>query len=477
MSSAPRDSKASAGTRAWRTIGFRLAVWYVTVTLLSFLTLATILPFTVRAWVESESQRSTAGALDRYRRRLELGGTDALRAMFDCHADPEAGSIAIRLTDEQNVELFSAASDEDSGRLADQLSDHGETRFSPHRAPEGWHVAGAAVSQGRQLEILLHDDSAPRMWRGAREASLWVLACGLASAVVGALVITWRGLRPIGDLARATQGVIDSGDLALRVPTHGTRDSLDQLGMLFNRMLARNEALVRAMKESLDNVAHDLRTPLTRLRAGAELALRDTGDAARAREALAEAIDESDRVLGMLTALMDITEAETGAMRLDKRVEDLAVIARDAVELYDMVSTERGVHMVTRLEPGVLVSVDRARIRQVFANLIDNALKYTAAGGHVKVTVSRVGSNGVFEIADTGMGVSPEDLPRVWDRLYRGDRSRTERGLGLGLSLVKAIVEAHGGEVSLSSEVGAGSTFGARFPRVRGDGTPDAPAV
>jgi signal transduction histidine kinase len=475
MSSVPRDSKTSAGTRAWRTIGFRLAIWYVTVTLASFLALAAIVPFTVRAWVESESQRSTAGALDRYKRGLELGGTDALRAMFDCHGDPEASSIAIRLTDEQNVELFSAASDEDSGRIADQVSEHGEKHFAPHRAPEGWHVAGAAVSQGRQLEILLHDESAPRMWRRAREASLWVLGCGLASAVLGAFMITRRGLRPIGDLARASQGVIDSGDLTLRVPTHGTHDSLDQLGTLFNRMLARNEALVRAMKESLDNVAHDLRTPLTRLRAGAELALRDTGDAVRAHEALAETIEESDRVLGMLTTLMDITEAETGAMRLDKRVEDLALIAREAVELYDLVSTERGVHMVTRLEPGVFVSVDRARIRQVFANLIDNAVKYTAAGGQVKITVSRVESKGVFEITDTGIGVSPEDLPRVWDRLYRGDRSRTERGLGLGLSLVKAIVEAHGGEVTLSSEVGAGSTFEVRFPRVRGDGRPDSP--
>jgi signal transduction histidine kinase len=307
------------------------------------------------------------------------------------------------------------------------------------------------------------------MWHRAREASLWVLGCGLASAIAGAFVITRRGLRPIGDLARATQGVIDSGDLALRVPTHGTRDSLDQLGTLFNRMLTRNEALVRAMKESLDNVAHDLRTPLTRLRAGAELALRDGGDAARAHEALAETIEESDRVLGMLTTLMDITEAETGAMRLDKRVEDLALIAREAVELYDLVSSERGVHIVTRLTPGVSVSVDRARIRQAFANLIDNAIKYTPPGGQIKITVSRAASDGVFEITDTGTGISPEDLPRVWDRLYRGDRSRTERGLGLGLSLVKAIVEAHGGKVILSSEVGVGSTFEVRFLRVPGN--------
>jgi signal transduction histidine kinase len=167
----------------------------------------------------------------------------------------------------------------------------------------------------------------------------------------------------------------------------------------------------------------------------------------------------------MLTTLMDITEAETGAMRLDKRSEDLAAIAREAVDLYDMVSSERGVHIVTRLAPGVSVLVDRARIRQVCANLIDNAIKYTAPGGRVEVTVSGDATMGVVTIADTGMGVPPSDLPRVWDRLYRGDRSRSERGLGLGLSLVKAVVEAHGGDVVLRSEVGVGSTFEVRLRR------------
>ncbi|HEY3817702.1 MAG TPA: HAMP domain-containing sensor histidine kinase [Polyangiaceae bacterium] len=464
MSSAPKTRRAAPASRAWRTLGLRLATWYVLVTLASYLALAAILPLTVHAWAENEGQRSTEGALDRYRGALENGGTDALRAMFDCHADARP-SVAVRLSDEHNVELFSASSDEASGRIAAAVAGERGVGNPPRKAPNGWHLAAATVSEGRQLEIVLHDDLAPRLWSQARTASLLLLGCGLASAIVGAFVITRRALRPIADLARATQDIIDSGDLALRVRTRGTPDSLDQLGALFNQMLARNEALVRAMKESLDNVAHDLRTPLARLRAGAELALKENADAAQARESLAVTIEESDRVLGMLTTLMDITEAETGAMRLHKATEDLATIAREAVDLYELVSSERGVHIVTRLAPGVLVSVDRARIRQVAANLIDNAIKYTAPGGRVEVTVASDATAGVLTVADTGMGIAPEERPRVWDRLYRGDRSRSEHGLGLGLSLVKAVVEAHGGEVRLQSEVGVGSTFEARLPR------------
>lgn len=466
MSSGPSRRSATAPGRAWQGLGLRLAGWYVAVTLASYLALAAIVPLTVHAWAEDEGQRSTESALERYRRALEGGGTDALRAMFDCHSDPQP-SVAVRLTDERNVEIFRAASDEASKGVASSLNEAGAPPAS-RRVPAGWHVAAVSVSQGRQLELVLHDDSAPRLWNQARTASLLMLACGLASTILGALLITRRALRPIGELARATEEIIESGNLALRVRTRGTSDSLDQLGALFNRMLARNDALVRAMKESLDNVAHDLRTPLTRLRAGAELALGEGGDPARVRDALAEAIEESDRVLGMLTTLMDITEAETGAMRLHRSIEDLASIAREAIDLYDLVSSERGVHIVTRLTPGVLVSVDRARIRQVCANLLDNALKYTAPGGHVDVTVTSDATMGVLSVGDTGMGIAAEDLPRVWDRLYRGDRSRTERGLGLGLSLVKAVVEAHGGEVRLQSEVGVGSTFEVRLPRGAG---------
>ena len=449
MSSAPTRAAPIAGTRAWRSLGTRLAAFYVAVTVGS--TIAVIALFAIRAnaEVEREGQRNADSTLERYRAAFEAGGIDALRAVTTSDAGHTASTV--RLIDASEVEELS-------------LSSLPSTDALPSGRPRDWNVAVARVSQGRRLEVVVRNDVGVRLRAHAWEDVALIFGIGLASAIVGAFAISRRALRPVGELARATQRILESGNLALRVPEHGASD-LDELTRLFNRMLARNESLVRAMRESLDNVAHDLRTPLTRLRAGAELALTSgDNDVAKARDALADTIEESDRVLAMLTTLMDIAEAEAFAMRLRRSPAELADIVREAVELYEHVSTERGVRVVTRLAPGVVVFVDRQRVVQVAANLLDNALKYTGTGGHVEVTVEGDEHWGVVSIADSGAGIASADQPHVWERLFRGDRSRTERGLGLGLSLVKAIVEAHGGVVELRSVVGEGSVFTVRLP-------------
>jgi signal transduction histidine kinase len=202
---------------------------------------------------------------------------------------------------------------------------------------------------------------------------------------------------------------------------------------------------------------------MTRLRGIAETALASS-DPATLRNALADCLEESDRVVAMLNTLMDISEAETGTMALRRETTDLTDLVRQTVDLYEDLADERGVRIVPRTTDEVTVSVDRNRMRQVLANLLDNALKYTPRGGQVEIAASRQGSEALLTVIDTGVGIPADELPHIWNRLYRGDKSRSTRGLGLGLSLVKAIVEAHGGRVDVHSTPGEGASFELRLP-------------
>jgi len=183
-----------------------------------------------------------------------------------------------------------------------------------------------------------------------------------------------------------------------------------------------------------------------------------------AMAALADCVEEADRVNDLLTTLLDISEAQTGTMRLSREAVSVPAAVDETIELYEDIAEDRGQSLTSRIPAGLEVDADRQRLRQVLANLVDNALKYTPRGGTVTIDAARTGGMVEIRVADTGVGISPADVPRVWERLYRADESRGEPGLGLGLSLVQAVVVAHGGSVDVSSHAGRGSTFTVRLP-------------
>ena len=278
---------------------------------------------------------------------------------------------------------------------------------------------------------------------------------------LGGMLFSVRSLAPIGDLTRTMRAIVETGEMHHRLSPRGSGDELDEMIVIFNRMLERIEALVSGMREALDNAAHDLRTPITRLINQAESALADSGSAGPAMEGV---IRQAGVVLDILESLLDIAAAERGALPLDRKPVDVASVVADIAELYSYGAEDKGVSLSAQIPAGGMAPVDVARLRQVLANLLDNAIKYTPSGGSVTLSMGTEVEELWIEVTDTGVGIAEKDVARIWDRLYRGDRSRSEPGLGLGLSLVKAYVEAHGGHVGVRSRPGAGSTFRVAFP-------------
>lgn len=320
------------------------------------------------------------------------------------------------------------------------------------------------LSDGLILQVGMDADLRADALASIREAFFAIAIPVLILALLVGTFMAYRALRPLRRLVETLQAAEATGNVEMRAPEASARGEFFELILLFNRMVDRIERLVDGMRGTLDNVAHDLRTPMTRLRGRAEMALREGREASDYRDALEESLEDSEAVLTMLDTLMEVAEAEAGVMTL--HVEPLTVrdIVDDVVELYRLVAEERGVTLTAEVAPDLQLRADAGRMRRVVANLVDNAVKYTPRGGSVTVTAAREDDAVLLRVLDDGPGIAPADQNRIWDRLYRGDQSRSERGLGLGLSLVRAIVQAHGGSVAAATRPEGGSVFCVRIP-------------
>ena len=440
MSSADDTPVALSGS-----FGLRLAVWYAALFVASSFAIVLITYWLTSASLAQRDQEIIQAKLGEYATVYARGGLRALTATIEIEQRTSSERIFVRvLAGGSEAVVTSNAEGWDPARL---------------------EVGAVSLLDGTIVQVGRSTESRAEIL-GRFRASLGLVTLSIiVIALTGGWVLTQSALQPIHRLTSAVRRIIATGRIDVRVPPGPDADAINELTLLFNAMLDRIEALVRGMRGALDNVSHDLRTPLTHLRGTAELALASPPNAARDREALADCVEESDRVLVMLNTLMDISEAESGAMLLRRELCDLSDLVRRALDLYHDVADAKGVSLEAGALSAVQVLADPVRIQQVAANLIDNAVKYTPEGGRVTVDVDTAGDRAVLRVRDTGQGIAASELPRIWDRLFRGDRSRHERGLGLGLSLVRAIVVAHGGTVDATSSLGRGSIFSVSLPR------------
>ncbi|MEX1000249.1 MAG: HAMP domain-containing sensor histidine kinase [Thermodesulfobacteriota bacterium] len=445
---------------------FRLITWYTVLFVLSSLIINIYAYTVISSYIYEQSQAEVEEDILELKEIYEENGTEALTVeVFEDANDP----FFVRLVTNNN-ESPVLRIPEDWGNINPEyvkqnilLSQDGWVSLEDEVDGEQWEIRTLKLAEGSALQIGQTMGGREVLLSKIRNVYLFAIIPIVLLGYLGGLFIADRALSPIRQLINTLDSIVSNSKIDVRVPEQHVDKLHDELTSLFNTMLDKIETLIKGMRDVLDNVAHDLRTPMTRLRGTAEIALQ-SDNKEDIKEALVDCIEESERIQIMLDTLMDVSEAETGAMKLNPEKINVAPIIDGVVELYSYVAEEKDIVVQTGFPQELYVTADSNRLRQVLANLLDNAIKYTPEGGKVDIEAKQ-GENEVrITIRDTGVGISENELDNIWDRLYRGDKSRTERGLGLGLSLVKAIVGAHRGYVEVLSAPGTGSVFSVHLP-------------
>jgi len=262
-----------------------------------------------------------------------------------------------------------------------------------------------------------------------------------------------------------TANDISAKTLGKRVPVKGRGDEIDQLAMTLNQMLDRIQSLVAEIRQMSDDIAHDLKSPLTRIRGMAEITLATGGKSPAEYETMAASvIEECDRLQEIINTMLMISKTEAGVEKPSHETFDLVALVREVCELFEITAEDRGLIFGCSLPDACIFCGDARMLQRMLANLLDNAIKYTPPGGKIETSLTLCQKGEVtLEVRDTGIGISPEALPHIFERFYRGDQSRSESGTGLGLSLARAIARAHGGDITVKSTHNEGSVFTARL--------------
>ena len=439
-----------------RTTAFKLTLVYLGIFVLFAASLLAYFALNTRRLITEQITATVNGEVNGLSEQYGQGGLRRLVIVVDVRSRRPGSSLYLVTT--QSGEGLAG----NVGSLEPGVLDHPgwlETNYHRLEAPEGAeHRALVRVVQlpgGFHLLVGRDLEERERLFGIVVNAGQWSLALVIVLGLIGGFFVSRRVLSRI-DAMTGTAQTIMAGDLSGRLPVAGSGDELDRLADNVNAMLERIEALMRGLKEVSDNIAHDLKTPLTRLRNRCEQALRSATGEASYRAALESTIAESDDLIRTFDALLMIARAESGQARDNMTEFDASEIARDVGELYEPVAEEKGIALKIDAPAAAPVRGNRELVSQALANLIDNAIKYAGPSGKVNGVpaeiVVRAGNDGeriAISVADHGPGIPDADRGRVVERFVRLEQSRSEPGSGLGLSLASAVARLHGGELKL----------------------------
>ncbi len=456
------------------TLALKLTLWYSVLYSASVLAAFTIIYILIHNLVYKHRDHSLAAEIKEFTMIQADGGLEKVDAGIHWEVGSEgADQIFLRILSLEGAELLRSdmtawkglpPADRSVERLLAGGADHVfETlRLSgqshPVRVISG-HIGNGLILQfGQSLEEdesfleILRDVFIPLMFG----ATLLAAVCGWFMAK--------RALSGVEEVTR-TALEISKGAFERRVTVNKQEAEVTLLASAFNTMLERINTLFCEMKEMNNNIAHDLRTPLARIRGAAEMALTGDVSVEESKLAAAEMIEECDRLMGVINTMLDIAEAEAGLDGPKRRPVDMTRVILNACNLFMPVAEEKGIDLTNSSAGQCVVMADERMLQRLVSNLIDNALKYTPTGGKIAISASTQDEHVMVRLQDSGVGISSKDMPFIFDKFYRCDRSRAAYGSGLGLSLSKAIVASHGGAIKVDSRIGEGTTFTVRLPR------------
>ncbi|MGH6727851.1 MAG: ATP-binding protein [Pseudolabrys sp.] len=446
--------------KLFRTTTFKLTLVYLTVFALFAAALLGYFALNTRRLITEQITDTVNAEITGLSEQYRLGGIRRLVIVIDARARRPGSSLYLVTT------FAGEALAGNVTALAPGILDKpGWTETVYHRIDEAEtadhpdHHALVRVFQlpgGFRLLVGRDLDERERLYHIVLAAGRWSVAMVIILGLGGGLFVTRRVLRRV-DAMTETTSTIMAGDLGERLPVAGTGDELDRLAENLNAMLERIEALMHGLKEVSDNIAHDLKTPLTRLRNRSEEALRVAKSETEYREALEATIEESDGLIRTFNALLMIARAESGQARDDMTEFDAAEIAHDVGELYEPLAEEKGIALKVEADMPAKVNGNRELVSQALANLVDNAIKYAVpragvngATPEVVVRALNDGDRILLTVADSGPGIPEADRGRAVERFVRLEQSRSQPGSGLGLSLASAVARLHGGELTLA---------------------------
>jgi heavy metal sensor kinase len=451
------------GTSMFRSLASRLTLLYTLLFAVLSLLIFGVMNYNLRASLRDRIDQEFLGDGREFVEIFQQGGLQALAREIHLETEGEG-------TDEVFIRIYSP--DQQIIETSDMQTWTDLPQYSPfieNLRHEQFETVTLATHSGQarifyqplgkgyilQAGTLLRFDE--KLLANFQRVFFFAFSFMLLSALLIGFYISKRSLVGI-QRVKETADQISRGNLSQVISFHDQTEEVNNLITSINRMQSRIQTLIKELQDVSNNIAHDLRSPITRIRGLAETTLSGVQSLDEYQGMSGSVIEECDSLVGMINTMLEIAETDAGVTPLDTTAVNITAIIKDVAELYSPVAEDKNIRISLKItDDPLIISGDRSRLQRAFANLLDNALKFTQEGGRVALAVTRENHYAQITVSDSGLGISANDLPRVWERFYRADRSRSTPGTGLGLSLVQSIIQAHGGTIDIVSADGAGT--------------------